>query len=172
MRRPPPRAALVKSATAKRPHRGELGLSLVEVLVTLSISALAAVVIITTARPADPLRSEGERLTRTLEQLNGRARISGKPTGLVVDTRSYRGVVWTDGNWTTLPRTERSLGSAVVIASPIADPAPARPGRLLADAPQIVFDPLGHSTIAPVILRAKGQELAITLSEPGQGSSP
>lgn len=154
-------------SAATRRRGGEAGLSLVEVLVTLSISAFAAVLIVATARPADPLRSEGERLTRTLEQLDGRARISGKPTGLVVQANGYAGMVWSEGEWSPLPRSQRSLGPAAEIRSPLARDVSAREEKRAARVPQLVFDPLGHSKIEPIILRAKDRELAIALPDRG-----
>jgi hypothetical protein len=136
---------------------GEAGLSLVEVLVTLSISAFAAVLIVATARPADPLRSDGEKLSRTLAQLEGRARISGQPTGLLLDETGYTGMVWAGGKWSALPRSRHALSRGVEIRSPLS------PEPLEIQMPQLVFDPLGHSAIGPVILRAQNREWPVTL---------
>ncbi len=156
-----------EASHATRRREGELGMSLVEVLVTLSISALAAALIIATARPADPLRSEGERLNRVLEQLHSRARISGKPTGLLVQNTGYAGMVWSDGEWSPLPRSQHSLGPAVEIRSPLARNVSAREENSAARRPQLVFDPLGHSKIEPIILRTRDREIAIALTDRG-----
>lgn len=154
---PAPRP-LSSQACLPAPRRpAEAGLSLVEVLVTLSISAFAAVLIVATARPADPLRSDGEKLSRTLAQLEGRARISGKPTGLLLDETGYTGMVWAGGNWSALPRSRHALSRGVEIQSPLS------PEPLETQMPQLVFDPLGHSAIDPVILRAKNREWPVTL---------
>jgi hypothetical protein len=154
---PAPRT-LSSQASLPAPRRpGEAGLSLVEVLVTLSISAFAAVLIVATARPADPLRSDGEKLSRTLAQLEGRARISGKPTGLLLDETGYTGMVWAGGNWSALPRSRHALSRGVEILSPLS------PEPLETQMPQLVFDPLGHSAIDPVILRAQNREWPVTL---------
>lgn len=148
----------LSQASLPAPHRpGEAGLSLVEVLVTLSISAFAAVLIVATARPADPLRSDGEKLSRTLTQLEGRARISGKPTGLLLDETGYTGMVWAGGDWSALPRSSHALSRGVEIQSPLFA------GKSELIAPQIVFDPLGHSAIDPVILRAQNREWLVPL---------
>lgn len=154
---PAPRP-LSSQACLPAPRRpAEAGLSLVEVLVTLSISAFAAVLIVATARPADPLRSDGEKLSRTLAQLEGRARISGKPTGLLLDQTGYTGMVWAGGNWSALPRSRHALSRGVEIRSPLS------PEPLETQMPQLVFDPLGHSAIDPVILRAQNREWPVTL---------
>ena len=154
---PAPRP-LSSQAFPPAPRRpGEAGLSLVEVLVTLSISAFAAVLIVATARPADPLRSDGEKLSRTLAQLEGRARISGKPTGLLLDETGYTGMVWAGGDWSALPRSRHALSRGVEIQSPLS------PEPLAPQTPQLVFDPLGHSAIDPVILRAQNREWPVTL---------
>lgn len=140
----------------------QAGLSLVEVLVTLSISALAATLIMTTARPVDPLRAEGERLTQILEQLDGRARVSGTPTGLVADAGRYTGVVWTGREWTALPRQSHNLARGVAFQFPAGHSAgsPKRDETYLI--PVLVFDPLGHSALQPLVLRTKDRKLTIT----------
>jgi type II secretion system protein H len=163
---------LEKASPSDAGRTGESGLSLVEVLVTLAISALAAVMIVATARPADPLRTEGERLTRTLEQLNGRARISGKPTGLIVEANGYSGVAWTDGGWSALPRIHRSLIAGIEITSPPAKLKSSRDDNIEPPTPQLVFDPLGHSQIEPVRLRAEGRELTVALPEQAARGTP
>ena len=154
---PAPRP-LSSQACLPAPRRpAEAGLSLVEVLVTLSISAFAAVLIVATARPAAPLRRDGEKLSRTLAQLEGRARISGKPTGLLLDETGYTGMVWAGGNWSALPRSRHALSRGVEIRLPLS------PEPLETQMPQLVFDPLGHSAIDPVILRAQNREWPVTL---------
>ncbi|WP_291196811.1 hypothetical protein [Hyphomonas sp.] len=156
MSAPRPHSSQASLRARRRP--GEAGLSLVEVLVTLSISAFAAVLIVATARPADPLRSDGEKLSRTLAQLEGRARISGKPTGLLLDEAGYTGMVWAGGDWSALPRSRHALSRGVEIQSPL---SPLERGE--SQTPQLVFDPLGHSAIDPVILRAQNREWPVTL---------
>ena len=155
---PAPRPLLSQASLPASRRPGEAGLSLVEVLVTLSISAFAAVLIVATARPADPLRSDGEKLSRTLAQLEGRARISGKPTGLLLDETGYTGMVWAGGDWSALPRSSHALSRGVEVQSPL---SPLERGEI--QTPQLVFDPLGHSAIDPVILRAQNREWPVTL---------
>lgn len=151
-----PQSMYRQATLPARRRTSEAGLSLVEVLVTVSISAFAAVLIIGTARPADPLRSDGEKLSRILAQLDSRARISGKPTGLVFDETGYTGMVWAEGTWSSLPRSRRALSRGVEVLSPVRSDTPAK-----APAPQIMFDPLGHSTIEPIILRAQDREWSV-----------
>lgn len=151
-----PQSMYRQATLPARRRTSEAGLSLVEVLVTLSISAFAAVLIIGTARPADPLRSDGEKLSRILAQLDSRARISGKPTGLVFDETGYTGMVWAEGTWSSLPSSRRALSRGVEVLSPAQSDKPAK-----TPAPQIVFDPLGHSTAEPVVLRSQDREWSV-----------
>jgi Tfp pilus assembly protein FimT len=164
---PAPRPLSSQTSPPAPGRTGEAGLSLVEVLVTLSISAFAAVLIIATARPADPLRSDGEKLSRTLAQLEGRARISGKPTGLLLDETGYTAMVWADGNWSALPRSRHPLSRGVEIRSLISPPERGEP-----QTPQLVFDPLGHSTIDPVILAAQNREWPVAFPAAAADTAP
>lgn len=134
------------------------GFSLVEVLVTLSISALAATLIMLTARPADPLRKESESLVRTLAQLEGQARISGSPTGLVVESNRYTSVIWTGAEWSALSRRAHSLSGGITFDLP-AGSAPSSEQKLT---PQLVFDPLGHSHGTALVLRSKNRVMNVS----------
>lgn len=151
---------LLRSSRAGRclPATPESGVTLVEMLVTLSIAALSAVLIMMTARPADPLRSEGEQLSRTLDQLDARARISGKPVGLVLDRQEYEAVMWEKGGWSPLAGTRHALHSGVFFRLPdrVMDSDSAGPS------PALIFDPLGHSTLAPVTLKSGSVELVVS----------
>ncbi|MEX1250651.1 MAG: prepilin-type N-terminal cleavage/methylation domain-containing protein, partial [Hyphomonas sp.] len=122
------------------------GFSLTEVLVTLSIIAFVSAMIVATARPADPLRREGERLSQTLAQLHNRARATGAPAGLVLDADAYTSVRWSDGAWFTLPAGRHALRGVIIVS-----PAPAAQALGQDDQgalrPQIIFDPLGHSAL-------------------------
>ena len=141
----------------------EAGFSLTEVLVTLSIVALASAMIVGTSRPADPLKREAEHLTQTLEQLNARAKVTGEPLGLVLEPGGYTGAAWTNGVWAALPRTARALPRGMEIVAPAATPREPDPGEDGGLSPQIVFDPLGHSGTAELLLRAGRRELAVEM---------
>ena len=146
---------------AGRPHaRARSGFSLVEVLVTLSVSALAATLIMATARPSDPLRTDGEQLTSMLERLDRRARITGSPTGLVIEADRYTGVAWTGAEWSNLPRQSRGLSRGVTFK--ITPSTGAKDEKQLS--PQLIFYPLGHSSSEPLVLLSNGRNLTVSLS--------
>lgn len=149
----------------------EAGFSLTEVLVTLSIIAFTSAMILGTSRPADPLRQEVERLAATLAQLEHRARISGEPTGLIINADSYVAAVWNGEEWIALPRSARTLSKGVVISPPAPIPAPrdTLPDTEKRTQPQIAFDPLGHSALTDIELRAGGRQMAVPISA-GSGS--
>jgi len=156
MRRPHPHVP------DRQPERAapSSGFSLTEVLVTLSITALASAMIVATARPADPLRQEGERLSQTLAQLQSRARATGAPAGLVLDTDAYTSVRWSDGAWSALPSGHHELRGVAIIAPATTEP-PLRADQTFR--PQIIFDPLGHSALVPVTLGSGTRTLDVPL---------
>lgn len=164
------RAAATVTPTRRTPYSApdEAGFSLTEVLVTLSIVAFASAMIVGTSRPADPLKQEGERLAQTLAQLESRARISGEPMGLVLEPGAYTAAAWTGNKWITLPRTVRTLPVGIAIQSPAAAPHDISPDADNPLQPQIMFDPLGHSELAEIELRAGRR----TLTVPQQGGRP
>lgn len=145
-------------STQRSAATSESGVTLVEMLVTLSIAALSAVLIMLTVRPADPLRSQGENLTRALEQLDARARITGKPVGLVLERTGYNAVIWDEAGWSYLPGTQHQLPDRVSFR--IDDVA--RQKTDVHPLPSLVFDPLGHSTLSPVTLVSGNTELTVT----------
>jgi type II secretion system protein H len=146
---------------AHHPARAS-GFSLVEVLVTLLITALASALIVATARPSDPLKTEGERLTRALEQMQSQARISGTPMGMVLEPNGYAIVAWREGTWSTVGSQKHALASGVSIrwALPSSKAGPAAAETQLS--PDLIIDPLGHSTVEPIVLETKGREVSIS----------
>lgn len=137
------------------------GFSLVEVLVTLSITALASAMIVATARPADPLRTEGERLSHMVEQLEARARISGQPMGLRLAPDGYTSMGWKNGEWISLSRQPYALTGGVELRVPANMPQGSMAAADTATAPHVVLDPLGHSGIEPIVLELNGRSFVI-----------
>ena len=150
----------VARATYAVRNGSDAGFSLIEVLVTLAIMALASSFILATARPADLLRSEAERLSTVLDRMNTRARITGTPTGLHLESTSYAALTWQDGQWAPLPNGRHVLGEGMRFDGDELAPAT---GQVAAQGafPQIVFDPLGHSVMPALAIRAGHREIAI-----------
>ncbi len=145
-----------REATTSAPTAA--GFSLVEVLVTLSISAVAASLIMLTARPSDPMRKESESLARTLSLLEGRARISGSPTGLVIEPNRYTIVIWTGEKWSALSRPPQSLSDGIMFELPAGGASSSKQELT----PQLVFDPLGHSSDISLTLRSKDRVMSVS----------
>lgn len=120
-----------------------------EVLVTLSVTALAASLIVMTARPADPLKQEAERLERTLDQLSQRARVSGTPAALMITDNAYVPAYWADGVWQPAEQERRELGGAMTLV--ISTPGP--------ELSAVVFDPLFPGPAPQLTLRSGTREL-------------
>ncbi len=154
-------APMKESERPANPPARTAGFSLVEVLVTLSITALASALIVATARPADPLRTEGERLTHALEQMQSQARISGTPMGMVLEPKGYAIVAWRDGAWSTVGNQRHALATGVSIRWAL-QPRKADAAAGSQAVPDLIIDPLGHSTLEPIVLEASGREVSVT----------
>ncbi len=133
----------------------EAGLSLLEVLVTLSITALASAMIVATARPAHALNSEHDRLLSVLERLDVRSKMSGAPVGLVVDRTGYAPAFWNGNDWQISERERRSMPEKIILRTD----APALNG------PQVQFDPLLPSPMPALFVSEGARELKVQLSQ-------
>jgi prepilin-type N-terminal cleavage/methylation domain-containing protein len=130
----------------------QTGFSLVEVLVTLSVTALASVLIVLSARPSDPLRQEQDRLFRIIGQLEAQARVSGIPSGLLIERNSYVPARWTDGNWQVSERDRQIMPGKIVL----------HVNAVTEGGPQVVFDPLMPHPQPVIALRDGQRELRVT----------
>lgn len=147
-------------------RRSETGMSLVEVLVALSIVAIATTVITLTLAAPNPLTRESGHLRSVLEQTAARALVTGRPTALLVDGNSYTPAIWQGGEWRAETRAARILpaGTAIVAATDAHSPRRSRDETR----PVIIFDPLGHSAEASVDLVRGGVVTRFTLQPGGQ----
>ena len=127
--------------------QAQAGLSLVEVLVALSIVALATTIITLTLSGPPPHARESERLQATLEQIASNSLVTGRPAAILVDGRTYAAAIWQDGAWRTVPGASRTLPAGIVLTAASGD----QPGQL-ENQPIFVFDPLGHSSLAELDL--------------------
>lgn len=123
------------------PRRSEDGLSLVEVMVTLSIIAVAtSLVVLTLPRPRPQLQAAG-LLRVSLEKAAERSMISGQPVGLVIEERSYSIAVWQNEEWRAVASQKLAPGTSLLV-----DGDRVYSGdEDAAIKPSIVFDPLGHT---------------------------
>lgn len=150
--------------------RTKAGLSLVELLLTLAVAALAAGALALTAPPAPtPLERTAEDLTRSLARAGRDAVITGEPIALSVTHEGYafwrrrRGVwrlidepkLYPNGPW---PET-----LAVDVGERGERRGRTRGERGDADAfdPAILFDPTGVLSPFEVTLRGEGRVLRI-----------
>ena len=157
------------TAPVRSPHQApardlQAGLSLVEIMVTLSIIGVATSLILLTI-PTRPLhKQEASRLQEALEQTAGRSRITGQPMGLVIEGQRYSSAVWQNGTWRLL--TSYSLPSDITLQ--IDGKPPATPEEGEASVPAVIFDPLGHTAPISIELIRNRAVTSLTLLPDGQ----
>lgn len=142
----------------------QAGISLVEMMVTLSIIAIATSLILLTVPMRPQFKQETGLLQEMLEQTASRAMVSGQPMGLVIEGNSYSAAVWQDGTWRVLrshllpgdirlqvdgkPQVTREADEPVV--------------------PAVIFDPLGHTQPVAIELVRNDILTSLTLGPDGK----
>lgn len=122
---------------------GQIGLSFVEVMVTIFIMALATSVIIFTVPKPDAQPAEITKLRSTLEKASERARMIGSPTGLTIFEDGYEVADWRGGAWHPVSGTRSALRAQTKIT---VLSLTRRDQNLPEEWPSVVFDPLGHTS--------------------------
>lgn len=142
----------------------QAGLSLVEIMVTLSIIGVATSLILLTI-PTRPLhKQEASRLQEALEQTAGRSRVTGQPMGLVIEGQRYSPAVWQNGTWRLL--SSYSLPSDITLH--IDGKLPVAPEEGKPPVPAVIFDPLGHTAPVAIELIRNRAVTSLTLFPDGQ----
>lgn len=141
----------------------QAGLSLVEIMVTLSIIAVATTLIMLTIPTRHVFKQESDQLRHALEQAANRASITGQPVGLIVDGGSYSPAIWQNGAWRVLESHKLPKDISIRIDG--------RPPALLEKgeepAPAVIFDPLGHTLPVAIELSRNGVLTSLTLLPDG-----
>lgn len=124
-----------------RPRALQAGLSLVEVMITLSIIAIATSLILLTVPIRPQFKQETRLLQEVLEQTASRSTVSGQPMGLVIEGNTYSPAVWQDGNWRVI-KSHKLPGSIKlqVDGKPVVRREEDEPIQ-----PAVIVDPLGHT---------------------------
>lgn len=116
-------------------------MSLVEIMVTLSIIAVATSMILLTVPMRPRYKQEASRLQEAMEQAASRSILTGQPMGLIIEEQSYSSAVWANGTWR--PLTHHRLPDDIRIR--IDGSPPPMPQEDQAPTPAVLFDPLGHT---------------------------
>lgn len=131
----------------------QTGLSLVEVLVTMSIIGVATSLIVLTTFPVDRATAEADKLRNILERTAETSRMTGHLYGLIIeDETSYSIVSWQAGEWKTAPYGKYNLPNGTTLEKD-KSPSPSRSEESIN--PDIIFDPLGHTTRAKLTLSSE-----------------
>ena len=156
------------SPSATQPLRApagdpQAGLSLVEIMVTLSIIAVATTLILLTIPTRHVFKQESDRLRETLQQAANRAMVTGQPVGLVVEGHSYSPAIWQNGTWRLMEN--HPLPKDIGIRIDGKPPAVREKGE--DPAPAVIFDPLGHTLPVALELSRNGVLTSLTLLPDG-----
>ena len=138
-------------------------MSLVEIMITLSIIAVATTMILLTIPTRYVFKQESDRLREALEQAATRAMVSGQPVGLVVEGQSYSPALWQNGSWRLLESHRLPKDISIRIDG---EP-PALRQEDEAPLPAIIFDPLGHTVPVSIELSRNGVLTGLTLMPDG-----
>ncbi len=138
------------------------GLSLIEVMAALFILALASSFIIMTIPPRDQAAGFARKIEAAAETAAIRANLTGQPSGLRIEPRQITVLTWHDGDWQPVSRGEIRLPGAMTVS--VDETRATGPETWPADWPQIVFDPLGHSTVAGLRVQKGSQVQHLTVA--------
>jgi general secretion pathway protein H len=139
------------------------GFSLVEVMVTVFILAMATSFVVVTLPPnPSPLLREAKRFEAFVELAAKRSRVGGLPIGLVAGEVEYSLVVWRDEQWNAIIGTSHELDEGIVLGVST-QTVSERPENW----PVVVFDPLGAATPTKLELHQAGQKVSVWLHEDG-----
>lgn len=141
----------------------QAGLSLVEIMVTLSIIAVATTLILLTIPTHHVFKQESDRLREALEQAANHAMVTGQPVGLIVEPHSYSPAFWQSGAWRPLENHQLPEDISIRIDGEPPSPKEADEEPL----PAVIFDPLGHTLPVSIELSRNGVLTGLTLLPDG-----
>ena len=148
----------------RRGRASQDGISLVEMMVTLSIIALATSLVLLTLPIRPQYKQEAGRLHDALEQMASRANVSGLPMGLVIEDGTYSLAIWQDGNWRVV--RSQQLPGDIRVQIDGKPSIPAEDGRPVV--PAVIFDPLGHTQPVSIELIRSDVLTSLTLRSDGK----
>lgn len=157
----PPHA--VKPVELLHPCRAQAGLSLVEVMVTLSVIAVATSLILLTVPNRSTHLRESDLLRDVLERNAERALVTGQPMGLVVDHNSYTTAIWQNNEWSIVRGRRLPADMDILIDGKPAETADPEDPVV----PDVVFDPLGHTEPVDIVLARHSHLTSLTLQPDG-----
>lgn len=155
----------LKQGTSRLRHaHPEAGLSLVEVMVTLSIVAIATSLIVLTLPRAQPQKQAVGLLREALERTAERAMITGQPSGMVFEQGRYSPAIWQDETWRLIGGQNLPAGMTILIDGETLRAAEASE----APVPAVIFDPLGHTQPVAIDLVRNDFVTRLTLGADGK----
>jgi len=144
-------------------RKPEAGLSLVEIMVTLSIIAVATTLILLTIPTRQIYKQEADLLREALEHTASRSMLTGQPMGLLIEGQSYSSAIWQNGTWRLVTRYQ--LPQDIYIQIDGKHPAPKDEKSPLV--PAVIFDPLGHTYPVSIELARQNSVTILTLQPDG-----
>lgn len=153
-----------KLTLTTRACASQAGISLVEMMVTLSIIALATSLILLTVPLRPQFKQEAGLLQEVLEQTASRAMVSGQPMGVIIEGNSYSAAIWQDGTWRLLKT--HLLPGDIRLQIDGKPPGPIEAGAPVI--PAVIFDPLGHTRPVAIELVRNDILTSLTLGPDGK----
>ncbi|MFC0633751.1 GspH/FimT family pseudopilin [Brevundimonas balnearis] len=138
------------------------GFSLVEVLVVVTIIALAATAVILTAPDSSPsARGDAERLVVRLSEARAEAILTSRPVALDLGAQAVAPLAFSGGRWSPLAGTRLGMDWSEGV-SPLLD----------GDVQRVAFDPTGLAE--PVEIRLSGPDgtVVVRVDATGEASLP
>lgn len=138
----------------------DAGFSLVEVLMSVFIMALAtSVIILTRPPPPDAMSVEVEQFQDMLEATTDKAILTGAPTGIRLSAEGYSQLVWREGEWVNISNQVVKLpdGASLEILQRGEDQT----------GPDIEMSPLGDVSPVQVNLAMRGRYLLLSIDAEG-----
>lgn len=141
------------------------GFSLVEVLMTVFVLAIAAsVIVVTLPKGTSPVMREAKRFEGVVSFSMRQALVGGVPVGLKVSKTGYVVTVWQGEEWQSLPDTEYHLPDNMQLAGGPEEVTENMPE----DWPSVVFHPLSGTDVSFFVLRHAQNTVEIAITTDGR----
>lgn len=149
-----------------RPH-DDAGFSLVEMVVALTIIALASVMIVASLpkQAGANVDSAAEAVGQAMLRLADQAVATGRPVGVHVEADGLYPVVWQSGKWSDASGPAMRLEGGIQLGYRKSAPVPE-------GWPEFRIDPTGVYSRGEISVRSRTQEVTVRIGPGGPAGAP